>query len=83
MSNLNDVRMYIKNFVEAPTTLFVEGVLVPNEIFKLLQEFSYFPVGNLQSTEYNYSQVFSNGLKTLVVEGNLWYGDFIIYSVTE
>ena len=83
MSNLNDVRSHIKNFVLAPTTLFVEGVLLPNDIFKLLQEFSYFPVGRLQSTEFNYSQLFSNGLKSLLVEGNFWYGDFIIYSVTE
>ena len=83
MSNLEDFRSYLKNFLNAPTTLFVEGVLLPNQIFKELQEFSYFPVGRLQYTEFNYSQLFSNGLKSLLVEGNFWYGDFIIYSVTE
>jgi hypothetical protein len=82
MSNLNDFRSYLENFLNT-YTLFIEGVLLPNQLFKELQEFSYFPVGRLQSTEFNYSQVFSNGLKSLLVEGNSWYGDFIIYSVTE
>lgn len=83
MTSLEDLESYIRNFLQRPQRVFVEGIQLPLVIKDSLKKHGFTQSTSVNSVGTLYNFTMTNGKLILLVSGDWFDGDFTINSVTE